>query len=522
MSLRRDGKRKDTGKQRWRCTSSDGVHCYGTTNPNADYRGPDGRPRKAKARMFEFKRPLRGATEFVITCAQNATPVHEGFLKSLLALCDERSAMFMPVPILYKNPTSVWTESQDNTAVWAEELRPFLYSQRVRLGKNLILLGDISSQPTTVNPLMGFESVTHGESGILAHPKLQLKTVASPMDRWPKLFTTTGAITLKNNYSRTPTGKRGSFHHSFGAVLVQLTHGGRRFHIHQLNPRDDGAFIFMDRAYYPDGKIEKAPRSMAAIFGDLHNQFKDPVVIEATFGKGGLVETIDPEIQIFHDLLDSYSVSPHHVGNPFIQAAKIKGDMHRMRAEVESAIEWVKSVSKTRPSFLVASNHDDMFNRWLRREDWRDIAAQHPDNAEFYLETALHVLKSARMSPIGAEYLDAFQFWVERLTTAKDNVRCLNPRESFQVAGVELSLHGDKGPNGARGTIKNLRRSGVKIMTGHGHSPAIDEDHWRVGTSTRLMAEYTFGLGGWLNTHGSIDGFGKRHLHTIIHGEFRA
>lgn len=522
MSLRTNGS-TPTGKPRWRCKPH-GKHCYGTTNPDAPYRGQNGAPKKKKRvkPMPKFHRGLGGTTGFFVTCAQNATPIHEGFFNTALAFCSDRNAEFLPVPILYKNPTSVWTESQENAHIWDPRIQPYLYNQRKKLTKNLILMGDISTQPTTVNPLTGFESHTHGESGIIAHPKLHMKTVASPMGKYPKIFTTTGAITLRNNYTRTPTGKRGSFHHSFGAIYVEIADGGKRFHIHQINPRDDGAFIFKDKAYYPDGTVEAAPPSKALIFGDAHYRWADPTVVEATFGTGGLVETLDAQELIFHDLFDGYAGSPHHAGNPFINAAKIKHGFHLMRDEVEDTIAGVIDWANGRESRIVFSNHDEMFNRWIIREDWKKMAEAAPDNAEFYLETALEMLRSAKLGDHGAEYLDPFQYWVERLKGDAKNIRCLDPRKSYEVAGVELSLHGDKGPNGARGTIKNLRRSGVKIISGHGHSPGIDEDHWRVGTMTRLIAEYTYGLGGWLNTHGSIDGFGKRHLHTCIDAAFWA
>ena len=88
------------------------------------------------------------------------------------------------------------------------------------------------------------------------------------------------------------------------------------------------------------------------------------------------------------------------------------------------------------------------------------------------------------------------------------------------IGDIECSYHGDQGPNGARGSIKNLSAIGVKLITGHGHSAAFLNGHTRVGTMTRLTAEYTSGPGGWINAHASIDAFGKRHLHFCIDGDF--
>ena len=38
---------------------------------------------------------------------------------------------------------------------------------------------------------------------------------------------------------------------------------------------------------------------------------------------GGLLHTVGPEKLIWHDLLDAYSVNPHHRGNPFNAIAKL-------------------------------------------------------------------------------------------------------------------------------------------------------------------------------------------------------
>jgi hypothetical protein len=83
-------------------------------------------------------------------------------------------------------------------------------------------------------------------------------------------------------------------------------------------------------------------------------------------------------------------------------------------------------------------------------------------------------------------------------------------------------MHGDRGPNGARGSIKNLRRIGVKSIIGHSHSPGIDEGCYQVGTSTSLVPRLQqSGPSSWLNTHCLVYANGKRTLINIINGEWR-
>ncbi len=179
-------------------------------------------------------------------------------------------------------------------------------------------------------------------------------------------------------------------------------------------------------------------------------------------------------------------------------------------------IDWVEEKTGNREAVVIPSNHDDMFGRWMRRVDWRDD----PTNAEFYLETALHMVRETRMAKNGSRTPDPFIYWLEKAKLK--NVRALRRNESFTIAGIECGLHGHEGPNGARGSLKNLSRLGVKVISGHSHSPGIEGGHYKAGTMTYLSLEYTGPISNWLNAHVSVDPMGKRHLHICIDGRFWA
>lgn len=515
--LHRNGLSDSGKKQRWMCrrqVDKTTIYCYATTDPTAPYRGQDSKPiNEAPPKPAKHRVPLSGVKHMLITWAQNATPVHRPFLNALRAYCKKNDAQLVVIAGRYKNPTSMWSASQRSAEVWAPELAPFLQNQRKKLNANIVLAADVKTQPTAISPTTGFEGLTGGESCVLGHPKVQMRTIATPQNKTPKILTTTGAVTLPN-YTDSRAGKLGEFHHTFGAVIVEL--GASTFHMRHVSAREDGAFIDLDTAYYPNGTTRKAPPYKAVVFGDAHYRFADPKVVKATFAKGGLVDTLNPETLIWHDLLDSYSVTHHHDHNPIIQLAKYRAGLNDARREVEDTIKWLRKCSKGRNSVVVASNHDDMLSRWIMSASWKND----PTNAEFYLETALHMARSARMEASGAAYVDPFQFWVERRVTKADNILCLRRGQSYMVTGFECGMHGDIGPSGARGTPRNLSRLGVKTFTGHGHSPAIEEGHRRVGTMTYLRLEYTRGPGSWMNTHGAIDAFDKGHLYNIVNGEF--
>jgi hypothetical protein len=460
-----------------------------------------------------FERPLpKGAKRFIHVAAQNATPVHKDWWATLQTMAKALEAEILVIPLRYKNPTSHWSGSQQNAEHWDAPVRPYLWNVNRALNKNIMVLGDLKIQPTASDPLTGADALSHASSGIIGHTKLQMRCIPTPSHRMAKILTTTGACTVPN-YTDSRAGRLGEFHHSLSAILVELD--GSRFFLRQLHYDAKGnGCTDLGVRYTPTG-VSKAAPPLALVMGDTHVDFIDPAVERATFGPGGIVPTLKPRHLIWHDLLDSYSCNPHHKGNPFNAIAKRAVGLDAVRAEVNRAIEFVRKRTGTAVSVIVGSNHNDFLRRWIAANDWRTD----PTNAEFYLETALAMVRGTRITPKGTEYPDPFTHWAERANVP--GLRVLKEDESMILADVELGMHGHAGPNGARGSIKNVRRIGVKSIIGHGHSPGIDEGAYQVGTSTRLRLEYTHGPSSWLNAHCLLHEDGKRQIIVIVDGKWR-
>lgn len=501
------------GSKRYRC-APEGVYCFGVSM-NLDGTLPDDDSLLKPYSSPRFAPTIEpGTKRFIITAAQNATPVHEDFWEALKVAAKHLKAQLLVIPLRYKNPTSVFEGSRENEETWVDEVQPYLFNQRKKINANLVLVGDVKIQPTASHPLTGFEGLTGAESCILGHTKLQFKTVPVPAGRFPKILTTTGACTMAN-YTDSRAGKTGAFHHTLGACLVEVS--GRKFFLRQLNGGKDGSFTDLDKVYSRDG-VTSAPPALGLVMGDTHVRFVDPNVEKATFGKGGIVSLLRPRNLVWHDLCDGYTHNPHHLGNPFIGVAKTTARAGEVEGEVREAISYVdKHTPKGCESVVVGdANHNDFLNRWVKRADWKTD----PLNARFYLETALEMVKSTKMTPSGTEHGDAFSYWFKKLSK-NSSARCLGVDESFTLAGIECGMHGHQGPNGSRGSIKNLGRIGAKSVIGHSHSPGINEGCYQAGTSTRLRLEYTHGPSSWLNTHVAIYASGKRALITIIDGEWK-
>lgn len=453
---------------------------------------------------------------YIITCAQNATPVELPFWKSLLAAAKHYKAQLIVIPIRYKNPTSeftAWNEEQERWDPIFEE-GGYLYEGRDLIHDHLMVLGDIKMQATAVSPLAGWESISGSYSAIIGHPKLEMRMVPTPQNSLPKMMITTGACT-KKNYSDTRAGKRGEFHHTFGAALVERD--GDRFHIRQLNAMRDGTFIDLRNKFTPKG-VEKSGPAEALVMGDTHVDVVDPEVVAATFTeRDSIVKHMQPKRLVWHDLVDGGTVNPHRAADPFTRAARYQAKISDIYEELKRSAEFIDTHSpKTATNIIIPSNHDDFLNRWMKATDWRG----EPANAEFYLETALEMVRGGTMGPGGYEGLDPFVYWMKKLCKHK-NVIYPEFGGGVVVKNVDISMHGHLGANGARGGLRGFSKLGVKTIVGHSHTPGIIEGAYQVGTSTHLKLEYNDGPSSWLNTHALVYPNGKRTLINVIKGKWR-
>lgn len=468
------------------------------------------------------ERKVKGK-KFVITSAQNATPVHTGFLASVLNYCDINDAQLVVIPYRYKNPTSIWSVNNEGDEWWASEIESYLTDEILTLADNLVLLGNIKVQPTASEPINGFEGFTGLNSTIIGHPKIQFKTVPT-LEELPKIITTTGAVTIPN-YTDSKAGWKGAFHHCIAALVVEIDSSGQ-FHLRHIHGNlQTGHFYDLD-AFYTDTKVTYGNRISALVCGDIHAEFLDPDVEKATFsGVSSITNVLDPENFVFHDIVDYYARNHHHRGNDIINAGKHLFDKHNNVEEgLQIAADFLDGVSREGThNVIVKSNHDEAFDRWLKEADVRGDY----ENARFYYYMKYHQMKNIQPHATGFKTIDPFEFWCHnpdqyRGLKSLDQTTFLSRDMSFNINGIELGFHGDVGVNGARGDVKGLSKLSTKIIIGHGHSPSIHEGCYMVGVSSRLNLEYKRGPSTWMHTHAIVYPDGKRTLINIINGKWRA
>ena len=248
--------------------------------------------------VTRYFRDLKRTTRFIVTSAQNATPVHSQWWAVLQSIASANDAEILVVPLRYKNPTSEWTGSQRNEEYWVEEVRPYLWNTRVELNKNLMVLGDIKIQPTAVRPLTGNDALSHGSWESSGTQSCSCARSRRRRTACRRSLRTTGACTVPN-YTDSRAGRIGEFHHSLSAVLVEID--GPVFHMTQLH-FDKKTESCTDRGirYFAD-RYEQAPRALALVTGDTHVDFIDPGVEMATWGEDGIVATCRPEYVVYHE-----------------------------------------------------------------------------------------------------------------------------------------------------------------------------------------------------------------------------
>lgn len=450
------------------------------------------------------------AKRFVITAAVSGAYAHKPFLATLRGYCDLNDAELLVVPVRYHNPTSKF----DNPGEWYDpEVVSHLVSVRTELMAGLILAADVTTQPTAARPLSGLTSFGGTASIIFGHPKIALETVATAPGTPAKVAVTTGALT-RPTYSESKAGKKGEFHHVLGALVIELE--GDQFHLRHLRANTDGSFYDLDKKY--DDNSETSPQGLAKVLtiGDLHAVRANRDVLNATFfAKDSMVQTLKPRNIVLHDTLDFQSASHH---NSFFQNVKLAKQGRRsvigeLRATA-SLLDAIAGSAEDAAVWVIESNHDNHLNRWLSRAD----NALDIENTQLY-----HTLKATMLDRIMGDEKDVSPFVLMMSLLCKSkNLKFLTSNDSLVFDGTEYAQHGDRGPNGVKGTRQSFVNLGMKATIGHSHTPGITDGVYQVGTSSELDLGYNTGFSSWAHCHCVHYSNGKRSLLFVKDGKWRA
>ncbi len=492
-----------------------------------------GKRRALKARPLDLR--AKGVTRFLFTCAQNNTKIHGAFFNNLVAFADHYNAELHVSRFSYikhglgaEGDKKRWLDAQiaddeDTRAqgFWYDDrLKPYFSDDQRNVAPGLVWRGDANIIPTMSNPLMGKGGMTGRKSGIFPHVTIAMESVPSMEHQAVKFLYSTGTVTLRN-YIQRDAGFKADFHHTYGALLVEVFEGN--WWCRQINADSEGNFQDLD-VVVKNGEVTTGHSVEAIVWGDVHVANVDPTVEKLAWGEDdSVIDYLRPKHQFIHDVLDMYARSHHEIDDPhqlFLRHVKRKDDV---RTEVCEVADFLSSAQ--RPwckTHVVNSNHDRALLKWLKNR----TAMLDPKNFQFWTELNSRVLQRTAADKDFPVILKEAYFAVTGMVREPSGLHFLAQDESFIVCpekngGIECGAHGDDGNNGARGSTASFTKIGRRITKGHDHSAAIKQNVHSVGTCRKLRvdsADYVHGASSWSHSHDIIYPSAKRAIITFWKG----
>jgi hypothetical protein len=406
-----------------------------------------------------------------------------------------------------------------DTVAWDPIIEKYLADERIQLAPGLVWCGEWQRLPTTKRPLSGYETYTGRKSGIFPHAKFEMQSVAAGKFEDTKFNYTTGTVTMRN-YIVKGAGLQATFHHGYGALLVEVDKDGDWF-VRQLNADSSGTIQDLD-VLVKDGKVTTGNSVEAITFGDIHVQEMDKVCHQLS---AAMLDYLRPRNAFYHDVLNFGSRNHHERKDPFKKLERFTKGQECVRSEVEEAMYYILNRSQHWPDthhYVVDSNHDRALERWLRESDWRED----PINMEFFMESALAKVRSIKEND---RRFHMMAHWYDTVcqSEALTNVQFLDEDESFVICedangGIECGMHGHLGANGARGGAAGFAKMGRKANVGHTHTAGIYDGIYTAGTSSKLDMGYNRGPSSWSHSHIVTYPNGKRAIITMFNKKWRA
>ena len=484
-----------------------------------------------KQRAKALKTIRKRHKAYILTCAQNNTLAHEATWENLKALAEYTGAEIYVSTFLYskrglgqRNDKAQLTGApRDVDDIWFDPaITPYINNRRIEIAKGLVYCGELNILPTAQRPLSGLEVYTGRASMIVPHVKQELESVATLGGSGAKLNYSTGTITQRN-YIQRKEGFKGEFYHTYGGLFVEVDDDGHWW-VRQLNADSEGTIHDLDLKV-EHGKITEGHRVEAITFGDVHVANIDEEVRAATWDEGGMVDVLRPRFQFVHDVLDMYSRSHHTKKDPYKVFKRFCQEQDNVQAEVEQAADFLAEIKRDDcQTVVINSNHDRHLGRWLAENDGRFD----PVNAFFWSWLNAQTI-DYQFTHDGNEP-DHFKLAIERMRPnfeADNNVYFLPSDHSFVLCpkfggGIEAGMHGDLGPNGARGSIGYFAKFGRRSNVGHSHTTGIRGGAFQTGTNSKLRLEYVHGPSSHSHSDIITHENGKRQIVTLFNGKWRA
>lgn len=448
---------------------------------------------------------------FVITTAVSGQRAHHGFVASIKNYCERNKAMLIILPS--HDPA----HNLDTVIDW--HLDPILVDEELAfeetpLNTNFFISG-IRVTAKQINPITGMSEISQTMgSFISASPKQLLEYDTVSANKLPHARMTTGACTLPNYKTTRGTSLRlgylAHFQHLIGAVIVEIQ-DDNIYHFRQVQAAEDGSFCDLGLKYNKKTVTKEVP---ILVMGDYHAGEHDESAVGAWIE---LINQLEIDEVVFHDMFNGNSVNPHEEQDIMLRSERARKGLNVLENELVIAsteIDRILGLKSVKKGVIVKSNHDDMIDRWLRKAKY----TKDPMNFEFGTALSANIMAASKK---GIDK-DFFKTGLELTKNPKhaNKIKWLGVDEDYAVGGVNLGAHGDKGPNGARGSIKSLAKSYPRCVIGHSHTPGIWKGAFQVGTTSLLRLGYNRGPSSWIHCSCLVYRNGQRQLINSIDGSW--
>jgi hypothetical protein len=459
----------------------------------------------------EVEKSVSNKKKYLITSCQNDTSINIDFYNTLLSYCEVNNAELIIMKTKYK------VESAGDESYYVDS--QYLLNHNMIVANNIKIFGGLNLMPTLVSPLSGLDSLSAGYTCIFGHNSVQLKTLPVNADQHPIIMTTTGSVSVPNN-SDTKTGQKADYNHSYSAIVLELDDKDA-FHMRLVTADETGGFYDLTTYYHNDTTTSSGHRIDAIILGDVHVDVADKNVIKATYSNvDSIVNTLKPKQVVMHDLLDFNQLQSHHNKNNYLKRFQkyIKGE-DDIQAELDRTVQFVvdNTPDFVEQNLIVSSNHIDHLEKFLNTGD---IKSDYK-NSLIYHYLMYKVLRAIK----NGEDVNAFQVYFEEFCEDDDvlsKTRFLGREDSYFIQDILVSSHGDVGLGGSRFSPTQGRKFPHKMVTGHSHQIAIEQQLYVAGTCTGKLDYASGAPSSWINGHVIIYPNGTRTHINIIKGKWKA
>lgn len=447
-------------------------------------------------------------SRFVLSTAVTGCKVHEGFFNAIENYTKRQKALTLVLPCT--DPAANLPFHLDSKLAKTK-----LIVDDLALNDN-IFVSAIRLTAKHTDPVTGLGRIgQRNGSFIYASPKQRLKMIPTSNEKLPHAMMTTGALTKPNyktdRYLSARTSYIAEHDHVLGAIIAEIVDDSL-FHFRQVQADKQGNFIDLAIQYNSDGSTKQI-RPEALVLGDWHSGETDPQAKLAFItSPQSVLNVTKPKRLIIHDGFNGRSISHHEVKNKILRAQRAIRNELNLADELEQYakdLEKLCSYSFIEEVIICKSNHDEFLDRYLAEARYVEDAQNHL----LALELAIDMIRDGK-NPIKS-------FMDKRGLKGGNKVRWLDRDEDYKISGIELGAHGDKGANGARGSLMAMENAYGSSVSGHSHTPEILRNAWQVGTLSLLKLNYNQGMSSWLHSSCLVYPNGSRQLISSIDGSWK-